>query len=194
VLLSSNEDMTKETETSLDRTEVIVLAVILIIGVLFALVMYRFLPFSSDRIRLFYETVARSLRETSSYAVIVTLAAGTLVSLLTAVVPLLQRREEETTQQRISRLTKSLSEALQLITEIGNEIESRRILVSKLENDIKTYEQVAALKQSEVEAIAQVLRVEVREEARRSFWRDFLVKLLFFVMGVVVTLLLKSIV
>jgi predicted flap endonuclease-1-like 5' DNA nuclease len=60
----------------------------------------------------------------------------------------------------------------------------------KLQEDVKTYKEIAALKQSEVQSVAQLLRGELRREGRRSFWSGFALNLLFFVLGAVVTVLL----
>ncbi len=93
----------------------------------------------------------------------------------------------ETTEQRISRLTTSLSEAVHVIQEIESEIQERRKIADTLQSDIETYNRLKDLNQEEVEAVAQVLGVELRREGRRSFWTNFALNAAFFVLGVVVT-------
>jgi len=80
-----------------------------------------------------------------------------------------------------------------LINEVESEISSRQALATKLENDITTYKRLSELKKSEVEAVVQALRGELRNEGRRSFWLGFLVKLMFFALGLVGGTLLKLI-
>jgi len=96
----------------------------------------------------------------------------------------------ETTEQRVNRLTNSLSEAVQLISQIEKEIESRRALASELQNDIETYKRVVALQQSEVEAVAQLLRGELRKQGRRSFWQNVAVNSVFFALGALLSFVL----
>jgi peptidoglycan hydrolase CwlO-like protein len=102
------------------------------------------------------------------------------------------RREEETTEQRISRLTSSLREATELIGQIEREIEERQSLAVKLQSDIETYNRLVELKQSEVEAVAQLLRGELHRERRRSFWENAALNFFFFVLGVIVTIVLTG--
>lgn len=121
-------------------------------------------------------------------------AAGAFLS---AFVELLRRflgkkREEETIEQRIERLTVSLGEATQLINQIGGEIENRHALVAKLQSDIETYKQIKELSQTQVESVAQLLRGELRKEGQRSFWRNVAVNFGFFVLGAIVSGLLVA--
>ncbi len=101
-----------------------------------------------------------------------------------------KKREEETIEQRIERLSTSLSEAVGLINQIEEEITSRQALVDKLRSDIETYNNLVSLKQTEVEAVAQVLRRELRTEGRHFFWRGVAVNFLFFVLGAVASFVL----
>lgn len=93
------------------------------------------------------------------------------------------KTKEETIDQRIRRLSSSLIEAANLISQIETEIASRQALAEKLKNDIKIYEQITSLKQSEIEAVTQVLRKELKNENRRSFRDAVIVDFVFFVVG-----------
>ena len=94
-----------------------------------------------------------------------------------------KRRTQETTEDRIGRLTKSLHEATSLISNIESEIRARSELADRLQQDIDRYNKLAALHQPEVEAITQLLRGELRKEGRSTFWKGFAINLLFFVLG-----------
>jgi uncharacterized coiled-coil protein SlyX len=142
-----------------------------------------------------FSSIHESSLRTSLIEILVAMGAGIAASAIASLSESSIRRgaRGETTEQRIGRLGKSLSESVRLIDEIKNEIESRQALLSRLRDDVKTYERLKAVKQTEVDAVIQSLRGEIRKEGRRSFWRDFAVKLLFFVMGVVVTLILRGV-
>jgi len=77
-----------------------------------------------------------------------------------------------------------------LISQIETEIDNRQALVHKLQSDIETYRQITELNQSQVEAVAQLLRGELRKESHRSFWRNVAINFGFFVLGAVVSGLL----
>lgn len=116
--------------------------------------------------------------------ILTTLIGGFLSSVLYELILRFRLKpKEETIEQRIKRLSGSLIEATNLIGQIEQEINNRRVLVEKLENDIEIYDQIVRLKQSEVEAVTQVLRKELRTESDRSFRRAVVVNSLFFVLG-----------
>ncbi|MCK5625701.1 hypothetical protein KAI11_02490, partial [Candidatus Bathyarchaeota archaeon] len=74
-----------------------------------------------------------------------------------------------------------------LIDEILTEIDARQKLVDKLQKDTETYDKIAELKSSEVEAISQLLRGEIRKDGRRSFLQNIIINFTFFCAGIVVT-------
>jgi phosphate/sulfate permease len=104
----------------------------------------------------------------------------------------LRERKESTTEDRVKRLTNSLSEAVSLIGAIEAEIKSRSELAIQLEQDIKKYNQLKDISKSEVEAIAQLFRGELAKESRVSFWRGVGVNFLFFILGVGTSLLITK--
>jgi t-SNARE complex subunit (syntaxin) len=104
-----------------------------------------------------------------------------------------KKQEEETVERRIQRLSTSLKEAVGLINQIEEEIKSRQALVEKLKSDIETYNSIVSLKRTEVEAVAQVLRKELKTEGRRSFWRSVAVNFVFFSLGAVASFVLIKI-
>jgi t-SNARE complex subunit (syntaxin) len=106
----------------------------------------------------------------------------------------MERGKGETTENRIRRLTASLQEAAQLITNIESEITARSVLAEKLQKDIETYNKLVELKKPEVEAVAQLLRGELKREGKRSFWTGFALNFLFFTLGVIATIVIEKVV
>ncbi|MGE6451502.1 hypothetical protein ACQKC5_03745 [Shewanella baltica] len=100
----------------------------------------------------------------------------------------IKEKRGETTSERIERLSKALKESISLTNEIEQEIQKRHSMVTKLQDDVNRYESLAKLKESEVEAIAQTLRGELRSEGGKSLLKSALISLVFFVAGVIVTL------
>ena len=121
--------------------------------------------------------------------VVSVLLFGIIANILTEVLRLrkLIKKGEETTVQRVNKLSKSLSQSAQLIDEILTEIDARQKLVDKLQKDTETYDKIAELKSSEVEAISQLLRGEIRKDGRRSFLQNIIINFTFFCAGIVVT-------
>jgi hypothetical protein len=82
-------------------------------------------------------------------------------------------------------LTNSLREATELISHIESEITSRSALAEKPQKDVDVYNKLVELKKPEVEAVAQLLRGELKKEGKRSFWKGFATNFLFFVLGAI---------
>lgn len=97
---------------------------------------------------------------------------------------------EETSEQRVSRLTSSLSEAVRTVEEIQAELREGQEAVERLRGQIETFQRLRDLDQGEVEAVAEVLGLELRKEGRRSAWRDFAFFFAGTVISVLVTLLI----
>jgi hypothetical protein len=98
-------------------------------------------------------------------------------------------RGGQTPENRLQRVGESLAEARQLIDQIEKQIESRTVLAAKLQGDIEAYDQLAAVKQSQVEAVARLLRDLLRENGQRSLRQNIAISIVFFVLGVIVTVL-----
>jgi len=64
-------------------------------------------------------------------------------------------------------------------------------LAKKLQNDIEQYNEIVKLKKPEVEAVSQLLRAELVREGKKSFWIGFSIKLLFFILGAVASILIS---
>ena len=101
------------------------------------------------------------------------------------------RRRPESLAHRVEILSKSLADATALIDTISNEIAARTRLVEKLRQDEARYDELLHLKKSEVDAIVQVLRGELEEQGRKSFWSGVGVNFVFFLLGVIVSLVIS---
>lgn len=99
----------------------------------------------------------------------------------------IRERKGETAPERIEKLSRALTDATNLIGGIERELKERHRLVEKLREDCDRYDQLAKLKATEVEAVVQSLRGELRQEGRRSFWQSAFLNFVFFLAGVLVT-------
>lgn len=97
------------------------------------------------------------------------------------------KKGEQTTEERIGRLSRALREAVRLIDQMQQEISTRSKLAEKLQQDVDRYNELVKVRKPEVEAVAQLLRQELQTEGKKSFWRNIGVNALFFALGIVVT-------
>jgi hypothetical protein len=101
----------------------------------------------------------------------------------------------ESLKDRVKRLTVSLQHAMVALeetsAEMQKEIDQSQQLLAKLAQDARTYEHLAQINRPEVEAIAVLVRGEVKTESSRSSRQQFLVNLGFFVAGAVLSVLLQ---
>ncbi len=100
-----------------------------------------------------------------------------------------QRSESTPIEQRIERLTTSLTETAQVAQQIEDEVNERRRLAEELRQDVETYNRIKELNREQVEAITQVVEEAATGEARRSFWRGVAINFGFFVLGAVVSVI-----
>lgn len=99
----------------------------------------------------------------------------------------IKQKYGESSEERIDRLSKSLKEAANLSSEIENEIIRRNEIVDKLKGDLDRYQELTKLKETEVEAVVQTMRGELRRESNKSLWQSAGLNLIFFLAGVAVT-------
>jgi predicted nucleic acid-binding Zn-ribbon protein len=96
------------------------------------------------------------------------------------------KEKTNTIEDRIRILNYSLSQATNLISQIESEVKARSELAEKLEKDVEHYKKLVEIRKPEVEAIAQLLRGELKQESRKSFWLGAAVNFIFFVLGAVI--------
>ncbi len=120
-------------------------------------------------------------------------AFGAIISALSMAYTVYARKkmfhEEETTEDRVEKLTKNLQEATKIISNIESEVKERSAIADKLQKDIKHYDKLAKLKKSDIEAVTQLLRGELEKSNKKSFWAGFATNFLFFALGAVVTII-----
>ena len=87
--------------------------------------------------------------------VIATGAIGSITSFLGELyrVYVKKSKREETIEDRVQRLTKSLEEATSLIDNIESEIKARSALATQLQEHLDRYNKLVEIKKPEVEAI-----------------------------------------
>ena len=113
-----------------------------------------------------------------------------IISIIQFILGIRKRGKEETVQDRIQKLTTSLREAAELISNIESEVKGRSALADKLQSDVETYNKIVQLKKPEVEAVAQLLREELKREGKRSFWKGFAMNFVFFLLGAITAVII----
>ncbi len=98
-----------------------------------------------------------------------------------------KREKSPTIEDKINALSENLKSSISVISDIESEIESRSKIVTKLQADVKRYENLKKLSKTQIEAIAQTIRGEIAGESKKSLWRTaiitFFVSLIFFLIG-----------
>lgn len=90
-----------------------------------------------------------------------------------------------TLEKRAQELSRSLSEAITLVSELEQEIQNRQFIAKELQEEIETNKQLAQFNAEEAEAVAKL----VERKLSRSFWRDTGMGFMFFLMGSIVTVI-----
>lgn len=94
---------------------------------------------------------------------------------------------------RLKTLTDALAEAARIVSAIETEVKSREQLVNKLEQQMKLAEQAISLSKEQVAAVSALLSEQVAKQSQKDERRDLVKDMLFFIAGILLTLLLSSI-
>jgi hypothetical protein len=94
------------------------------------------------------------------------------------------KKKDADLPSKIQTLTASLNSASQAIGQIENEIKQRQELVQKLEKEADTASKIAALNKEQMDAVAQVLRSEIKSDERQNFWGAQLLAFFYAALGV----------
>lgn len=94
-------------------------------------------------------------------------------------------------RQQIERMAASLKDALVAIETIRGEILVGERTLSELEQRAEYQKEMSKLTATEAQAVRQVLRAELDAERRSSIMRDLGIGMLFFVLGVVTSRILR---
>jgi hypothetical protein len=104
----------------------------------------------------------------------------------------LHRQPEPDLRDRIKQLSANLSTAAAAISAIEQEVQARQQLVAELEEDAERAEVLARLHESEVQAVAQTLQMELRGTERRSLRLNLLLSFGSFVAGSIASILIST--
>lgn len=83
------------------------------------------------------------------------------------------REERQEISERIGSLTAALTESVELISEIEQEIALRQERVSDLERRAETAQALVGLSESQLESVEYILASQLRESDTRAFWQNF---------------------
>jgi methyl-accepting chemotaxis protein len=89
----------------------------------------------------------------------------------------------QTFQERITALTNSLRDASSQVSEIEQEIASRKQLAEQLQAQADLAKKISTLNADQVAAVAQALRGELHNETRSEFWNTTLTNVFFAFLG-----------
>jgi hypothetical protein len=98
-----------------------------------------------------------------------------------------RRKPPGTFDERVDAAAEALREASQTVTELEVEIAARRDAVARLEQQRK----VLDVDRDKLVAVANLLNEDMRADSRRALWIGIGSNALFFILGVVVTLLVQ---
>jgi DNA relaxase NicK len=115
-------------------------------------------------------------------------AIGAVLSFWSAFADRKKTTKEDSLETKVASLTSALGESTKIINHIQSEIESKHKLVEKLKEDHEHYEKLVNLKESDVEAVAQLLRGELQKESNKSFTKSVAANFVFFFLGSIVSL------
>jgi hypothetical protein len=98
--------------------------------------------------------------------------------------------EDAPLRARVVRLSQALSDAVVLSDEISRDLEDRAKLLEQLEGEVAKHDHLARLKREEAEAVVEMLRSEIQQGSRRSFWQQVAINFIFFALGIAVTVVI----
>lgn len=100
-----------------------------------------------------------------------------------------KKRKEKgpTLEERIDKVSESLKSSISDIKELSEDVERKQKAINTLKKEHNKYEHLTQLKTEEAQAVAELLQ----SDNRKSFWKSAVLNLVFFVLGTIMTLLLK---
>lgn len=104
-----------------------------------------------------------------------------------------ETRIEQDLPSKIQKLTASLNSAAEVIGQIELEIKQRQELVQQLEKDADKASKLAALNKDQLDAVAQVLRTEIKSDERQNFWTAQILAFFYAALGVALSELYRFI-
>jgi uncharacterized protein (DUF3084 family) len=118
---------------------------------------------------------------------VTSIIAATLAFIITSRLLKRSAKKAPSLEETIKSLVENLEAASSSISQIESEISKRREITDKLRQDAEHFQELKALNQAQVDAIAQTIRVEVSSISKKSIWINaiitFVVALIFFIIG-----------
>jgi hypothetical protein len=111
------------------------------------------------------------------------LFAGVTVAFISSIFSSNDKPNQQELPARIQTLTKSLNSAAETIGQIEQEIEKRQELVAQLQRDADA-SKLSTLNKEQMDAVAQVLRSEIKSDERQNFWSAQLLAFFYAALGV----------
>lgn len=118
---------------------------------------------------------------------VTSIIAATLTFIISSRLLKRSAKKAPSLEETIKSLVENLEAASSSISQIESEISKRKEITDKLRQDAEHFQQLKALNQAQVDAIAQTIRVEVSSISKKSIWINavitFVVAAIFFVIG-----------
>lgn len=92
---------------------------------------------------------------------------------------------QPTLKDRIDNLSRSLSEATTIISEVEGEVNTRKNLLAQLERDRKVTEELVKLNKEQVAAVTSAIGGELNKDKRSEFWVDITQNAFFTTIGTI---------
>jgi hypothetical protein len=110
--------------------------------------------------------------------------AAAIVAGTSTILSIREKPSQAELPARIRVLTGSLNSAAEAIGQIEAEIKKRQELVLKLQQDAETAAKLSALNKEQMDAVALVLRSEIKSDQSQNFWSAQLLAFFYAALGV----------
>lgn len=95
------------------------------------------------------------------------------------------KKHQEILSMKIEKLTENLHNSSELMMEIEKEFAKQKELAQKWEEEAKTSQIVASMKQEEIEAISKLFGGQLEKENKKSSYKSFIWNVVFCIVGII---------
>ncbi len=95
------------------------------------------------------------------------------------------KKHQEILSMKIEKLTENLHNSSELMMEIEKEFAMQKELAQKWEEEAKTSQIVASMKQEEIEAISKLFGGQLEKENKKSSYKSFIWNVVFCIVGII---------
>jgi hypothetical protein len=99
---------------------------------------------------------------------------------------------DEALETRLDELAHSMQVSSALVVEVEAALRARQAAAERLRGEAETAQRIMDLTQAERDAVAAVLRAEVAREGKKTLWQGAAVNGVFFLLGIVATVVLDK--